>query len=544
MPVLGCRVAVRSLGSALMKGSSRPDNPGRHLQIPMSRPRWTLYIPRRANSELVVVRLLPRRLWTRPPGRRRHRWMRGPRSAGDAPRKPATPRGSTPTARTTLYKVDTTTFAAADRRRHDRASATQSLTDLAIDKNDKMVGITLDKLYGIDSTTGTVTLIKDLSQSASGFTSLSYIPTDLERSEQRRHPGVGERSGRGLQDRSGDRRRDQLGSYGTVALGKVVSSGDLVGVRGLGIYATVNVGTEANDYLAKIDPATWKATPLGTGTGFANIFGLGYWAGKFYGFVDGGTGAGKIIDDRSEHRCRARRSAPARMRWYGAGVTTDAPIIAVKRALLALVVARTAIADPMPNGSAGRRRSGSTRRCRCRCRRGSTTPATAVADRSGCTADHRSRRGHRATRRDRARRSSGRHDRTGRVARLSEVPLLGGARYRLTDGTVRGYLEGEVGLIFRRRRCRRAGTHRRQRADPARELARRRGRSRSLRDPRRGVARRSFGSGPRDRNRRVVRRAVLLVLITSRGRDRTATAASPSEGRSCPADRGSRTRGR
>jgi len=34
--------------------------------------------------------------------------------------------------------------------------------------------------------------------------------------------------------------------------------------------------------------------------------------------------------------------------------------------------------------------------------------------------------------------------------RLSEIPLLGGARYRLTDGFVRGYLEGEVGLIFAR----------------------------------------------------------------------------------------------
>ncbi|MEO6776732.1 MAG: hypothetical protein ABI467_27570 [Kofleriaceae bacterium] len=38
----------------------------------------------------------------------------------------------------------------------------------------------------------------------------------------------------------------------------------------------------------------------------------------------------------------------------------------------------------------------------------------------------------------------------GASARLSEIPLLGGARYRLTDGSVRGYLEGEVGLIFRR----------------------------------------------------------------------------------------------
>ena len=34
--------------------------------------------------------------------------------------------------------------------------------------------------------------------------------------------------------------------------------------------------------------------------------------------------------------------------------------------------------------------------------------------------------------------------------RLSEIPLVGGARYRLTDGAVRGYLEGEVGVVFRR----------------------------------------------------------------------------------------------
>jgi len=42
--------------------------------------------------------------------------------------------------------------------------------------------------------------------------------------------------------------------------------------------------------------------------------------------------------------------------------------------------------------------------------------------------------------------------------RLSEVPLLGGARYRLTDGLVRGYLEGEVGLIFARTDLEVAGT--------------------------------------------------------------------------------------
>ena len=72
----------------------------------------------------------------------------------------------------------------------------------------------------------------------------------------------------------------KIGSYGMTGAGKVVSSGDLIGVRGLGIYATVDVGNEANDYLAKIDPVTWKATPIGTGTGYNDIFGLAYWAGR------------------------------------------------------------------------------------------------------------------------------------------------------------------------------------------------------------------------------------------------------------------------
>jgi hypothetical protein len=38
----------------------------------------------------------------------------------------------------------------------------------------------------------------------------------------------------------------------------------------------------------------------------------------------------------------------------------------------------------------------------------------------------------------------------GARARLSEIPLVGGARIRLTDGDVKAYFEGEVGLVFRR----------------------------------------------------------------------------------------------
>src|SRR3954469_12540089 len=78
----------------------------------------------------------------------------------------------------TLYRIDTVNLGTVQVGAMT-GLGTQSLTDLAIDKDDHMVGITLDKLYSIDATTGTVTLIKDLSQSASNFTSLSFIPEDL-----------------------------------------------------------------------------------------------------------------------------------------------------------------------------------------------------------------------------------------------------------------------------------------------------------------------------------------------------------------------------
>lgn len=204
---------------------------------------------------------------------------------------------------------------------------TQSMTDLAIDKSDNMVGITLDKLYSIDATTGTVTLIKDLSQSAKGFTSLSYVPADLNDPASADILVSANDQGAVFQIDPNAGTATQLGSYGTVALGKVISSGDLIGVRGLGIYATVDVGTQTNDYLAKIDPTTWKATPIGAGTGYNNIFGLGFWAGKIYGFVDDKTThTGKIITIDPNTGAGTEILSGAQ-EWYGAGVTTDAPII-------------------------------------------------------------------------------------------------------------------------------------------------------------------------------------------------------------------------
>jgi hypothetical protein len=221
----------------------------------------------------------------------------------------------------TLYRVDSTTLSVVEVGPL-AGIGTESLTDIAIDKNQKMVGITLDKLYSIDSSTGSATLIKDLSQSATGFTSLSYIPTDLTDPNSTDILVTANDDGAVYQIDPTMGTATMIGSYGSDSMGKIVSSGDLIGVRNLGIYATVDVGEETNDYLAKIDPATWQATPIGTGTGFDEIYGLGYWAGTVYGFtakgdmitIDINSGVGTKVNAGSQE-------------WYGAGVTTDAPVI-------------------------------------------------------------------------------------------------------------------------------------------------------------------------------------------------------------------------
>jgi hypothetical protein len=229
-----------------------------------------------------------------------------------------------------LYRIDTVNFGTVQIGAMTGLGSA-SLTDLAVDKNDHMVGVTLNKLYSVDATTGAVTLIKDLSQSTHNPTSLSYVPADLNDPNSADILVTADSVGDVYQIDEMTGSASKLGSYGTVALGKVVSSGDLIGVRGLGIYATVDVGngsgSAANDYLAKIDPTSWTATPIGTGTGYNNIFGLGFWAGKIYGFVDDKTNhTGKIISIDANTGVGSEILS-ANIEWYGAGVTTDAPII-------------------------------------------------------------------------------------------------------------------------------------------------------------------------------------------------------------------------
>jgi hypothetical protein len=185
----------------------------------------------------------------------------------------------------------------------------EMMTDIAVDRDESIVGITFGSLYAVDKMTAECTFITNLS--GTQFNGLTFRPNP---------PGDDILVGTGLDGRVWqiDKQtgaQTEIGQYG----GAIISSGDMVSIENYGTIATVKSGSEI-DYLARIDDATGAATIIGS-TGYADIWGVGYWRNKAFGFVatnefvliDVASGAATFIVDGPEN-------------WTGAGVTTRAPI--------------------------------------------------------------------------------------------------------------------------------------------------------------------------------------------------------------------------
>lgn len=207
---------------------------------------------------------------------------------------------------------------------------TTSITDIAVDKNDRMLGITLDDIYTIDIATGAATLLIALPETAPNLSSLSFVPTDINNPDGPERLVAADSEGDVLEIDQTTGVTTVLGNYGVTAAGglQIRSSGDIVAIAGFGIYATVTVGEPFSnpDYLAQIDPTSWAATLIGGGTPHDKIFGLGYWRNKLYGFIDTGTDMGSIVE-LNVNTGVASPVSSGTIQWYGAGVTTDAPVI-------------------------------------------------------------------------------------------------------------------------------------------------------------------------------------------------------------------------
>ncbi len=218
----------------------------------------------------------------------------------------------------TLYRVDPDTLAIQMIGDFGWPSSVGSdqMTDIAIDKTGKMIGVSFTSVYAVDPTNAKATLLSSNLQGT--FNGLSFVPAaQLGRTGDDVLVGTENSDGKVFEVNPMTGATTQIGNMA----GGFVSSGDLVAVAGFGTVQTVP-GSSGGDRLVRLAPSTFAATPIGTDTGFGQIWGVAFWKNKIYGFTNGGqfvlidptTGAGTLVASNG-------------IAWWGAAVTTLAPVI-------------------------------------------------------------------------------------------------------------------------------------------------------------------------------------------------------------------------
>ena len=212
-----------------------------------------------------------------------------------------------------LYSIDPDTLALTAIGPFKWPSGSDEMTDIALDKDGNMFGISADRVWSIDVTTAKCTFLSNFQ--GNQFNGLSFIAADQTAGGAEILVGAAQ-DGSVYRIDSTSGAQVLLGSYGS----SYGSSGDLVSVQG-STYATTSRASDAYDSLVKVDAATGKATLIGS-TGTNQIWGLGYWKQKLFGFTQL---SGMVLIDINTGKATPIAGGGS-ISWYGAGVTTSAPI--------------------------------------------------------------------------------------------------------------------------------------------------------------------------------------------------------------------------
>jgi hypothetical protein len=209
-----------------------------------------------------------------------------------------------------LFRVDprTLTVASVGRFAFPDDGQDHQMTDIAVNAEGELWGITFNAIYRIDANTARCTLVSPLQGQYNGLT---FVPAGVLHPSSEVLVAV-EGAGSYFVVNTRDGRAQRLGMLGAYA-----SSGDLVSVAHTETWAIVKVRGE--DHLARVDLRRGVTTLVGP-TGVDDIWGLGYWRTRLYGFAEGGTFV--TIDPTTGRATEVSRTGNA---WWGAGVTTLAP---------------------------------------------------------------------------------------------------------------------------------------------------------------------------------------------------------------------------
>jgi hypothetical protein len=225
----------------------------------------------------------------------------------------------------TLYKVDPTTKSVTIVGK--MTGCGNSVIDIALDKDSKMVASTSDALYRVDIITGACTL---LGKSGAPYpNSLSFVPVGTV--DPNREGLVGYNGSEYIQfdPTTGAR----ISSKPNALPSGLASSGDIVSIINGPSYLAVNGsynGKSCGDCLVEVDPKTGAFKAMWGSIGFPSVWGIAFWAGAVYGFDSAGdlfevkfpaVPGNPLVSTKI-----AIPAAPQGLSFYGAGSTTSAPV--------------------------------------------------------------------------------------------------------------------------------------------------------------------------------------------------------------------------
>lgn len=220
---------------------------------------------------------------------------------------------------TTLYKLEPKTKAVTV---VGAFKDCEPIIDIAIDEASTIYAVSEKTLYTLDKTTATCTKV------ASGKypNSLSFVPKGTLDANEEALVGYGGAKG-------DEYLRISVTDGTTTSLGKLgnnlVSSGDIVSVKGGKTYLTVKGGTcNVTDCLVEVDPQSGKMLKNWGSVEHKKVFGLSFWGGNVYGFSEEGQlfevtfGSNKIVTTTIPIP-----AAPEGLEFWGAGSSTSAPLV-------------------------------------------------------------------------------------------------------------------------------------------------------------------------------------------------------------------------
>jgi hypothetical protein len=221
-------------------------------------------------------------------------------------------------------------------------SANEDVIDLAVDRTGNMYATTFERFLSVDPITAKcseIAVARDGADEEDYPNALSFVPAGTVDPTKEALVGYAALGSNIVSvdyvriDVDGPTRgaMTKIGNLNPTSTGvQYKSSGDLVSLiqDGNRTYLTVRaIDGSGTDLLAEVDPKTGSIKRIIGDTKQNNLFGFGYWAGKGYGFSD----EGRIIQiDMTNGSSSVLKTLTgdggAAVPWYGAGVTTQAPV--------------------------------------------------------------------------------------------------------------------------------------------------------------------------------------------------------------------------